>query len=969
MTSENDIQQEKSKSFPIVAIGASAGGLNAIIELLKLLPATTGMAYIYIQHLDRDRDSSLVSVLGKITPMMVVEAQNELPVEANCVYVIPPGKQMELVDGVVQISEIANDTQKHGLINHFFLSLAEKQKDGAIGILLSGADTDGTIGLKAIKAEGGLTFAQDDSAEFDTMPKSALNEGAVDIVLSPQDIAKELIRLSHNGILKTVLKKDAAGENEQNADDSILPAIGDISVILQLLKKNTGVDFTSYKQTTIRRRIMRRLVLHKLDNVAEYAKYIRKNVHEIGLLYQDMLINVTRFFRDEEAVEYLKTEVFPKIKGRFSSTRPYRIWVPACSTGEEPYSIVILLMEVLGEDFVTSSVQLFASDLSETAIAKARSGIFPAAGVMQMPKQYLKDYFIKTDGHYRIIKQIRDVCIFAPHNIIKDAPFSRVDLVSCCNLMIYLESNLQKHILQNFHYSLNDDGVIVLGKSETVSAASELFTQIDKEVKVFAKKAESIPKPSFEIQLNNVEVEKHGKTVFRPKAVAEVHHPLGIEKAVDNIVLSQFAPPGVVVNYDLDIIQFRGSTGLYLEPSPGKASFNLLKMARIGLQLDLKNAAAKAIKTGLSVKKTGIEIDYKDSIHHVNFTVAPLHRQTNQNLLLILFEEMRIASTDEIKASSSKDRRVKQLEAELMSLREDMQLIVETQETANEELQSANEEIVSSNEELQSINEELETSKEELESTNEELLTINQELQVRNAQLAEEQKYSETVITTIREAILILDSNQRVRSANEVFYTMFKLKAHETEGKLVYELSNRQWSMPRLKLLLEEIIPANNYYYGYEIKHKFDGLGEKVMLLNARKVTQKVQGQQFLILAIEDITEHREAETLLQERETWMRNMANNVPSMIWVAGPDKNFSFLNNRWLNYTGRTLIQETGLGWTEGLHPDDLTQVLTVYHASFQNKEAFNIEYRMRRKDGEYRWVMNSAVPAFEANGEF
>jgi two-component system CheB/CheR fusion protein len=970
LNSEGEQSKERPKSFPIVAIGASAGGLNAVTELLENLPANTGMAYIYVQHLDPRHDSNLVSILEKVTSMKVFEVQNEFPIEENNLYIIPPNKQMQLVDGVVRLTERGHDTVKYDPIDHFFISLAEKQKEGSIGILLSGADTDGTIGLKAIKAEGGLTFAQNSTAEFETMPRSALDDGAVDVVLSPREIAQELVRLSHNSkILKSVLKKDQPADVNSSADESDTADIGDIGNLLQLLKKNTGVDFTSYKQTTIRRRIMRRMLLFKLNNLTDYVKYIKKNTHEIGLLYQDLLINVTRFFRDEEAFSYLENEVFPKISKHHSPTNPYRIWVSACSTGEEPYSIVMLLMEVLGEDFVTSSVQVFASDLSEMAIAKARAGIYSASDVAPLSKQRLKQYFTQTDGHFRILKSIRDVCIFAPHNIIKDPPFSRVDLISCCNLLIYLELNLQKHILKNFHYSLNANGILVLGKSETVAASADLFSQLDKIVKVYAKKNESIQRPSFDVVINNREGEKIDKPVLRSRAAPEITTLTSIEKAVDSVVLNNYAPAGVVVNYDLDIIQFRGSTGLYLEHSPGKANFNLLKMARIGLQLDLKNAANKAIKTGVVVKKTGIEIEYKGSIHHVNFTVNPLHRQTNQKLLLILFEEMRIASTDEIKASTSKDRRVKQLEAELQALHEDVRSIVEAQETANEELQSANEEIVSSNEELQSINEELETSKEELESTNEELMTINQELQIRNEQLSEEQRYSEAIITTIREAILILDGSLRVKRANEVFYTMFKLKEGEIEGKLIYELANRQWAIPKLEELLEVVIPAHDHYNGFEIKHTFDGIGEKVMLLNARRVTQRVQGQQFILLAIEDITEHRHAEKLLLEREAWLRNMANSVPIMIWVAGADKNFTFLNKTWLHFTGRTLIQETGLGWTEGVHPDDVQMVLSRFHTSFTSKEPFSIEYRMKRKDGNYRWVLNSAVPTYESNEEF
>lgn len=395
-------------------------------------------------------------------------------------------------------------------------------------------------------------------------------------------------------------------------------------------------------------------------------------------------------------------------------------------------------------------------------------------------------------------------------------------------------------------------------------------------------------------------------------------------------------PAGVVVTYDLDIVQFRGATGLFLEPSPGKASLHLLKMVRSGLELELRNAAHKVIKSGEPIKVSGLDITHKGNIHHVSFEIIPLYEETREKLLLIIFEEVKTPSPADLKANFSKDRRVKQLEAELVALREDMRSLVEEQEAANEELQSANEEIVSSNEELQSINEELETSKEELESSNEELMTINQELQVRNDQLSEAYDYTEKVIETIREAVIILDNLLLVKSANKAFYRTFNTKLNETEGRLIYEIGNGQWNIPKLKELLQEILPKQNQHYGYEVKHRFEGIGEKVLLLSAKKITQATTGRQLILLAIEDITEHRQAERLLEEREAWLRNMANNVPVMLWVAGVDENFTFVNKTWLAFTGRPLSKETGLGWTEGVFKDDLDTVVNTFHSSFSEK---------------------------------
>ncbi len=443
-----------------------------------------------------------------------------------------------------------------------------------------------------------------------------------------------------------------------------------------------------------------------------------------------------------------------------------------------------------------------------------------------------------------------------------------------------------------------------------------------------------------------------------------------LERKIDEVLLSQFVPPAVVVTHELDIVQFRGSTSLYLEPSPGKASLNLLKMARTGLALELRNAANKVIKTGEPQIKEGIEINYQGKMHRVGFQVTLLSNIVEEQLLLVVFEETKVAvALFDQKATHSKDRRVKQLEAELIGLREDLRSIVEDHEATTEELQSANEEIVSSNEELQSINEELETSKEELESSNEELMTINQELQVRNEQLSESHDYGQAVVATIREAVLVLDGNLKVKTANKSFYTIFKTQPHEVEGRIIYEAANMEWNIPRLKDLLEVKLREVDHINSFELKHVFKGIGEKVMMLNARRIVQRYNGQPVIMLAIEDITEHKQAERLLEEREEWLRNMANNVPVMIWVADADKNFSFLNKTWLAFTGRSLRQETGIGWTEGVHPEDITLCLSTYHRAFEEKQPFSIEYRMKRHDGEYRWILNTAVPTFYTDGEF
>ncbi|MCW3110895.1 MAG: signal transduction histidine kinase with CheB and CheR [Segetibacter sp.] len=961
------------KAFPIVAIGASAGGLEAMTELMQHLPGNTGMAFVYVQHLDRSHESALVPILQRETKMKVSEVKDGTPFIPDHLYIIPPNTDMIIEGGAFRLSDRADAPVRHSPIDRFFLSLAEKKREGSIAIILSGTASDGALGMKAIKEAGGITFAQDESAKFQSMPKSAIGEGIVDAILSPKEMAQELARFSQTPSLLLNLIPSGTDEEDNEDETEEVTAIQpeDIKKILRLIKNVKGVDFTKYKQNTIRRRIIRRMLLHKLESLPDYLDYMKKNTQEANLLYQDLLINVTHFFRDAEATEYLQKELLPELLKTKSAHNPLRIWVPACASGEEAYSLAIMLCEVMGEDSYYKSFQIFATDLSETAIAKARVGMYSTTDVMPLSKKRLDRFFTRVDGHYRIIKRIRDFCVFAPHNILKDPPFSRVDLISCCNLLIYLDTVLQQKVLANFHYALNKKGYLVLGKSETVGSSSNLFSVIDKKIKIYAKKSEVAAKAVFDInyQPDEVTTERVISKIAVKPTVKEISANESLEAIVDHILLTQYVPAGVVVNYDLDILQFRGSTGLFLEPSPGKASLHLLKMIRSGLELELRNAAHKVIKSGEPTKITGLDITHKGNIHHVAFEVIPLYQQTKEKLLLIIFEEVKTPSSVDLKVNFSKDRRVKQLEGELVALREDMRSLVEEQEAANEELQSANEEIVSSNEELQSINEELETSKEELESSNEELLTINQELQVRNDQLSEAHEYAERVIETIRESVIVLDKFLLVKTANKAFYRTFNTKRHETERRLIYEIGNGEWNIPKLKELFQEILPKQNQYYGFELSHKFEGIGEKVLLLSVKKIIQKTNGSELILVAIEDITEHRQAERLLEEREAWLRNMANNVPVMLWVAETNESFTFVNKTWLAFTGRSLNKETGIGWTEGIYKDDLDIVLSTYHSSFGEKKPFNIEYRMKRYDGAYRWILNSAVPTYDANGAF
>ena len=951
---------KKPEPFAIVAIGAASGGADAFSDLVQHLPHNNGMSYIYLQHMNGEEELDLVENFKRVSRLVVQEAKEATKLLPNHVYVIPPNRKMIVTDGSLKLQLKPQKTKSYQPINDFFTHLAEEYREKAIGILLSGHVADGTLGLRAIKAAGGITFAQDSTAAFNDMPRNAVAEEVVDLVLSPKRIAEELAKLGDQQEKYQQALRELNEETISDRDENLLN-------IIRQIHRLTGVDFGHYKINTIKRRIIRRMIIHDKDTLENYVNFLKQNAGEVQQLYQDLLINVTTFFRDGEACDYLKKTLLPKIINQKEPGEAIRIWIPACSTGQEAYSLAILLMEILGEKAAATNVQIFATDLSEAAVNKARLGIYSKDEVTDVPAQRLNRFFNKIDSNYRIIRSIRDICVFATHNVLKDPPFSRLDLVSCCNLLIYLEPMLQKKVMTTFHYSLTNNGYLVLGKSETIGNSGNLFSQLDKKYKIYAKKKDATSKAFFELTFRGPEAEKEARQPIMPKMKNE---DFDLDKMVDRALLKKFTPPSVVVNQDLEIIQFRGSTGLFLEPAPGKASLNLLKMARAGLGFELRNIVNKAAKSGEPEVKTWEENTGEEKVKRIAIEAVPIKYSTDsiEKYFLVTFTEKLVETKMVATGKGSSNERIKQLEEELNVLREDMRTLLEEQEAANEELQSVNEEIVSSNEELQSINEELETSKEELESSNEELLTINQELQMRNEQLAEIQEYSEAIYTTIRESLLILDKNLRIKNANNTFYKTFRVTEEETEGKLLYEVGSHQWNIPRLKELLEEIIPRNSQVNDYEVVHKFPRIGEKVMMLNARRLVRKLHAEHLILLAIEDITEYRHAQQMIAEREAWFRKMADQSPMMLWVANSEKKFEFVNDAWAEYRDVAKEEVLGKDWMEEMHADDEKKVRKVMDTAFEKKKEFSLQYRMKKGD-EYKLILCKGKPNYSPDGRF
>jgi two-component system CheB/CheR fusion protein len=940
-------KNSKEKAFTIVAIGASVGGLEAISILLKNLPSDTGMAFIYVQHLNPDHKSFLTSILSKITKMKVQEIENMEHMAPNNVYVIPNNKIIKVTDGHIKLLARPKNSSIIS-IDVLFSSLARTHKKNVIGVILSGNASDGTIGIRAIKKAGGLTFAQDDSAQASSMPRSAIASGVVDFVLSPKEIAGKLAHLGKSGLLFKTLK----GKQTENVIEDNDP---DLKVIFELLHKETGVDFSHYKMPTIKRRLNHKMLQCGVKTIKEYRILLLKKNNELDLLYGSLLINVTDFFRDTEAFGYLKTIFLPKLLKSKANDETLRIWVPACSSGEEAYSIAMLIAELQDKKIKKIPVQIFATDLSEQAINDARIGEYSADNLKSVSKRHFERFFNKAGDNYRIVKEIREMCVFAPHNILRDPPFSRMDFISCCNLLIYFDTAAQKKVFATMHFALNDKGYLMLGKAESVGTSSQFFSRVNNKFKIYSRKKNTGIRKILELTPHFSRALLNTKKVDFPVKSTNTN-PTGIESAIDSALLSNYMPACAVVNKEMEILQFRGPVSLFLSHSSGRASLNILKMARPEFTFELRNALNTVIKTRQPVSKLCIEIEIESVFRMMSLNVSPLKVEWDEHLLLIVFTlhekvEKYIENAQEGKSNSIiKDRRIQKLTEELNILRTEMNSIIETQESTYEELQAANEEIVSSNEEFQTLNEELETSKEEIQASNEELLSTNHELQMRNDLLTESYDYSEAIIATVHEPMLVLNKDLHIRSANKSFYKKFLVKKEETEGKFLFELGNNQWDIPTLRDLLNDIFLKNNGFENFEVTHTFPGIGEKVMLLNAHLIIQKTHSEQSILFAIEDITER----SGFQRREKNSLSLIEASLDPLVTINTEGKITDMNHATVNITGISRQKLTGTDFFD--YFTEPQKAREVYQEVFAKGSVADLPLTLRHKDGKLTDVL-------------
>jgi two-component system CheB/CheR fusion protein len=747
---------------PIVAIGASAGGLDAFRRLLRMLPVDTGMSFVLIQHLDPSHHSLLSELLGREAKLPVTQAEDGMRAEPDHVYVIPPDKDLEVFHGVLQLVPRQHEHGIHLPIDHFFRSLAQDTGDAAIAVVLSGTGSDGVRGMREIRAVGGMTFAQEPkSAEYDGMPKSVINADLVDMVATPEKIAEELARIAKHPFLRSTLTNRAAA-----IEDRLVPERDDLSKLFLILRDASGVDFSHYKPATVRRRIDRRLLLHRVDDIASYLELLRTDSDEVNALYRDMLISVTEFFRDGEAFDAVRKTVFPKLLEGREYGKPIRIWVPGCSTGEEVYSILMSLIEYLDQYRDRPPITIFGTDINDEAVSRARNGIYPGSIRADVSPERLSRFFTPLEEGYQIRKFIREMCVFSRQDIAQDPPFSRMDMVSLRNVLIYMDQELQRRIMSILHYALVPGGYLVLGQSETVGSSNNLFATIDRTHRIYRRRDVNPRLPK-----DFPKRERSG--LYQPGVAQPADNPPGIpprfsvQREADDIALSRYTPPRVVVDSGGTIVHFFGDTNPYLEHPSGRASLNVLDMARDGLSVDIKEILQILEGTDDRYAARETFVRFEDGYRPVAVEGTMIVSPSGDPYTLIVFRELPpppvIMGEDLTAAGEEAMRREEQLRREITAMRKHLQTVVEEKDDTNEELRAANEEIQSSNEELQSINEELETAKEELQSTNEELTTINDELTRRNAELAEVNDDLSNFLSSVDIPVLMLDAEHALR--------------------------------------------------------------------------------------------------------------------------------------------------------------------------------------------------------------
>jgi two-component system CheB/CheR fusion protein len=940
-----------------VGIGASAGGLEAFEQFLRHVPAESGMAFVVVQHLDPTHKGMLVELLRRVSEMPVVEASDGLEVLSDHVYVIAPGHDMSLLRGRLYLLP---QTVPRGLnlpIDFFFRSLAVDRQEAAIGVVLSGMGSDGTLGLRAIKEKAGAAFVQSlTSARFDGMPRSAIDAGVADVVAPVEELPRRILAYRAHA--------SHIGRPEPVPEGKLQSALDKVFV---LLRAQTGNDFSLYKKSTLYRRIERRMGLHQIDGIATYVRFLRENPREIELLFKELLIGVTCFFRDPEVWEHLVHETLPALLSERQAAGVLRAWVPGCSTGEEAYSLAMAFREAADPFKTTRNVtlQVFATDLDHDAIERARQGLYPESVAADVTPERLRRFFVQEERGYRITSDIREMVVFASQNLIMDPPFTKLDFVSCRNVLIYLSGELQKKLIPLFHYSLKSGGVLMLGSAETVGSFSGLFATLDSKLRLYRRlehTAVPIPVdfPSLPSRLlagSGSEFDNEGASQYRPG-------PLNLQTLADRVLVSRFSPLAVLCNDKGDVLYISGRAGKYLEPPVGKANLNVFAMARDGLRGELSGAFAAALREDRVVMARNIKVGTNGGTQYIDLNVQRLSEPKElQGTVMIVIADVPSPppATRAAKSRGAAEPRPHgALEQELERVRDEMQMTREEMQTSQEELKSTNEELQSTNEELQSTNEELTTSKEEMQSLNEELQTVNHELQSKVDELSRSNNDMKNLLNSTDIATLFLDAELRVRRFTNPTAKIIKLIQGDA-GRPITDIAS-DLNYPELADDARDVLST----LVFKEKHAStrDGRWFSVRIMPYRTLENVIDG---VVITFTDASASRTLEQVLRQQANQLRQMAECLPSLVWSCRADGSCDYLSPQWLEYTGVPDSEQLGYGWLEQVHPDDRERVREEWQAAVNAGKLYDLEFRLRGASGVYRWFKALSRPIRDADG--
>jgi len=952
--------------FPVVGIGASAGGLGAFESFFAGMPADieSGMAFVLVQHLAPDHKSILTELIQRYTRMKVFEVEDGMTVQPDCAYIIPPGRDMALLNGTLQLLEPNAPRGQRMPIDFFFRSLAQDQGERAICIVLSGTGSDGTMGIRAIKAEGGMVMVQrPDSAEFDGMPTSAIGTGLVDLELTPAEMPAHLIAYANRVTEKHTLSSLATTPRTESARKKLFV----------LLRDQTGHDFSSYKASTIHRRIERRMAIQQIESMDDYVHFAQQTPEEVEALFRDLLIGVTQFFRDAEAFEVLESQVIPGLFSGKPMGSVIRVWIPGCSTGEEAYSIAILLQERLEALMQSHTLQVFATDIDSRAIATARLGIYPVGIASDLSPERLARFFsAEPDGSgYRIHKSIRDVLIFSEQDVIKDPPFSKLDLISCRNLLIYLGADLQRKLIPLFHYALNPGGSLFLGTSETVGDFGGLFSMVDRKSKLYQRKevlhgAQSTALSRFipPVRINDA---THPRLVGKTDPTGK----LPLRELTEQALLKQAAVTGALVNGQGDILYLHGRTGMYLEPAPGEAGINnILRMARDGLRRELTTALHKAVGSMEVITCQGLRVKANDQYISVNLSIRPVMAETRRSpgttLFLVTVEEASAPTKQASLATrpsgegaklpaTEASARIAQLTRELQAKEEYLQVTHENLESSNQELKASNEEMQSVNEELQSTNEELETSKEELQSVNEELATVNAELQAKVTDLSRANNDMNNLLAGTGIGTVFVDQQLRILRFTPTATRIINLIPNDVGRPVSHIVSNLIGYVDLVadtQAVLDTLMPKEVEVHTAEDKW----FTMRIQLY--RTLENVIEGA---VITFVDITDMKQAEMALIESEKLFRQLAGSLPQLTWMCRPDGLYDYLSPQWESFTGASEAELSASGWLDQVHPEDRGNLTAALAMSMAVGEPFGVEFRLRHHGGNFHRFRTRASP--------